>query len=236
MEDFLHQEYLKVREHIQEQFPKEICGVLAGKKNLTYYPCTNIADNNDEFLIDPKEYTKLSLTKNIAAIVHSHNGSCSPSEWDKHQCNIINLPFVIYGDDGIYVLYPDKVRLKGRIYMFGVYDCFEAVRDWLAYKGLIIPTRGEWEDDWFNNGLNYMEEEFQNWGFKEVTDNSLQYGDVLVFKVMAPVPDHIGVYEDNDLFFHHAHGRISCSENLWSFWGKFLVKVLRHDEASSLRR
>jgi proteasome lid subunit RPN8/RPN11 len=236
MEDFLHQEVLSVREHISRDFPKEICGVLGKNKKFTYYPCKNIASNTaDEFVIDPKEYTGLSLKTNIVAIVHSHNGSCLPSQWDIKQCNNIGLPFVIYGTDGIYVQYPEKPRLKGRLYTFGKLDCFEAVRDWYLYKGLVFPPREDWVEDWGEKGLNYMEDLIPKWGFEKVHDNSLIYGDLLLFKVFSPVPDHIGVYEDNDKFFHHANNRASCSENLWSFWARFMVGVYRNDKASHLR-
>lgn len=234
MEDSLLQDHFKVREHIQKDFPKEICGVLAGKKNLSYYPCTNIAEDVDEFIIHPKEYTRLSLTKNIAAIVHSHNGSSTPSEWDISQCNAIGLPFVIYGTEDVTVLQPEKHRLKGRIYEFGVQDCFEAVRDWYLFKGIWFPPRHKWIEDWDEKGLNYFEDLIPEWGFKKVEDNSLQYGDLITFKVFSKVPDHIGVYEDRDNFFHHANGRTSCSENLWSFWAKFMVGVYRHEKTCNI--
>ena len=235
MEDSLHQEHSKVKEHIFEDYPKEICGVFTGK-NVNYHKITNISEGDDEFIMDGKEYTKLRLTKDVIAIVHSHNGSCEASKWDIAQCNSHKLPFVIYGDDGINVIYPEKRALKGRIYEFGKFDCFEAVRDWFSTKGVSSPPRLQWEDDWYDKGLDYISEYSNTWGLKEVIDNSLEYGDVLVFKKMSPVADHIGVYEGNDKFFHHAHGRISCSENLWTYWADYLVKVLRHDEACNLRR
>lgn len=235
MGDSLHQEHLKVKEHIATDFPKEICGVFTGK-NLNYHPISNIAEDDDEFVMDPKEYTRIRLTKDVVAIVHSHNGPAKASDWDIAQCNSHKLPFVIYGDDMINVIYPKKHALEGRLYTFGVLDCFEAVRDWYESKGVKSPPRLPWEDDWFNKGLNYIDQYCHRWGLKEVKDNSLEYGDVLVFKKFAPVPDHLGVYTGDDQFFHHAHGRISCYENLYDYWAEYLVKVLRHDEARSLRR
>lgn len=231
MEDFLHQKILIVEDHIAREYPKEICGVLAGtKKNIDYFPCKNIADDDDEFIIDPKDYIKISLTKTIVAIVHSHNGPCEPSQWDIQQCNAIKIPFIIYGTDGIKVLYPEKQQLKGRLYKFGKHDCFEAVRDWFIYKDIFMPPRHEdWIDDWYDEGFNYIEDSIHEWNLSKVQDGSLRYGDVLVFKVFASVPDHIGVYEGNDKFFHHANGRISSSENLWKFWGKYLVGVYRNE-------
>tara|TARA_Y100001951_G_C11294231_1_gene274380 strand:+ start:1751 stop:2464 length:714 start_codon:yes stop_codon:yes gene_type:complete len=237
MEDLVLQERSKIESHISREYPKEICGVIAGKRRPQYIECTNISDSEDEFIIDPTEYTRLSLTRQISAIVHSHRHSCKASEWDVVQCNLHKLPFIIFGDDGYNIVHPKVLALKGRVYEFGVRDCFEAVRDWFIDKNIQSPPRNiNWEVDWAEQGIDYIGNYFETWGLKEVKDNSLEYGDVLVFKMFMEVPDHIGVYTGNDNFFHHAVDRLSCEENLWEYWGKYLYKVLRHEKANTLRR
>lgn len=237
MEDFLLQESTEIKKHIADEWPKEICGVIAGRKKPKYIRCTNIAEDDNEFIIDPLEFIGISMTKNISAIVHSHNGHSKASDWDVAQCNSHKLPFIIFGNDGINIIYPKELMLKGRIYVEGNIDCFEAVRDWYISKGIYTPPRdSEWDPEWYNKGLNYLEDNFKDWGLEEVKDNTLKFGDVLVFKMFNQVPDHLGVYEGNDRFFHHAVDRLSCSENLWEYWGKYLYKVLRHEKASSIKR
>ena len=69
-------------EHFGRCAPREGCGVLAVKKGkLKWLPCTNIAQDDDDFALDPDEYIKIYHTHDVVGIVHSHvNSSCEPSE------------------------------------------------------------------------------------------------------------------------------------------------------------
>jgi len=117
--------------------------------------------------------------------------------------------------------------LIGREYQFGVTDCFEAMRDYLAEQSINIPPRIPFEDNWWDNSLDYFtEENIKNWNHIKV--DSPQKNDVLIFKVQADVPDHCGVYLGNDVFFHHAENRLSCREHLYPFWGQYIVGIYRY--------
>ena len=77
-----------------------------------------------------------------------------------------------------------------------------------------------------NKFLHFSEDIIKNWGGVKV--DTPQKNDVLIFKVKADVPDHCGVYLGNDIFFHHAENRLSCRENLYPFWAKYIVGIYRH--------
>ena len=52
--------YEEIEKHFKKEYPKEGCGVLAvvkGKKQ--WFPVKNIAENNDDFIMDSDEYMNI---------------------------------------------------------------------------------------------------------------------------------------------------------------------------------
>ena len=124
----------------------------------------------------------------------------------------------------------NTTELYGREYEFGVADCFEAAKDYLKTMDIFIPPRIPFEDDWGKKGLDYFTEELLGeWGFKSSTLTDLQENDVLIFNVNTEVGSHCGVYIGNDCFYHHAVNRLSCRENIYPFWHKYIEGAYRYD-------
>lgn len=225
-----------ILEHFKEEYPREGCGVISivkGKKK--WFPCTNIAEDDDDFIIDSQEYLKLKRTTDIIAIVHSHpDASAEPTKTDIKYCNVLGIPYHIYSypEMELEILEPtsNTTELYGRNYEFGVTDCFEALRDYLLTQGIEIPLRMPFEDDWWEKGLDYFTNEIiLEWKHKPVPLTELQENDVLVFNVNAEVGNHCGVYIGNDCFYHHAVNRLSCRENIYPLWHKYLEGAYRYD-------
>lgn len=224
----------KIQAHFETEYPREGCGIIGivkGKKE--WFPCSNIAKSNESFIFSSKEYLDIKKRADIFAIVHSHpDASNEASQHDIDCCNALGIPYYIfsYPEMELNILEPKKAAypLIGREYEFGVKDCFEALRDWLAKEGINIPAREPFEDNWWQkNNLDYFtEENILNWNHKKV--NSLEKNDVLIFKVRGKVANHCGVYLGNDVFFHHAENRLSCRENLYPFWAEHLVGIYRY--------
>lgn len=217
---------------------KEPCAVVHLKKGkISLVPIENVsADPESYFILNHQDFTKLNLTGEILYIIHGHPEDCIPSEYDIKCCEALNIPYVIFNRFNFEykTIIPTKFKtLSGRVYNFGTQDCFEAVRDWYREHNIYIAPRGDWVDDWWLEGYDYMADVESNWPFYEVKD--LQYGDLLLFAVESDVSNHIGIYIDKDCFFHHAVNRISCKENLYPFWVKHLKKVYRY-EGSNIER
>ena len=224
-----------IEKHFQEWYPKEACGVLVaikGKKE--WIPCDNVSEDKDNFIIDSKQYIAASRKGDIVGIVHSHpDASAEASETDIKYCNAIGIPYYIfsYPDMELNVVQPERAKksLYGREYEFGIRDCFEALRDWLEKENIFIPPREPFEDDWWNNNLDYFTDEIiENYGYAPV-DGNMKPNDVIIFKINASVGNHCGVYLGDDVFFHHAENRISCRENLYPFWKQHISGVYRHE-------
>lgn len=224
-----------IYEHFDSEYPKEGCGVLGVVKGkLQWFPCNNVANEEDEFIIDSQQYLQIKRKADIVGIVHSHpDAPATPSEHDLNMCNATGIPYYIFSFpsmelEKVLPVYKDK-PLSGREYKFGVSDCFEAARDfYLDIKLANIPNRDPFEDDWWLKGLNYFNDEYiSSWGFHKVDEP--QENDLLVFSVESEIPNHCGVYLGNDVFFHHAVNRLSCRENLYPFWIKHLTGIYRYE-------
>ena len=224
----------EIKEHFEKEYPREGCGIIGivkGKKK--WFPCTNVAENDEDFILSSKDYLFVKQRADIYAIVHSHpDASSEASESDINNCNALGIPYYIfsYPEMDLNIIEPEVILnpLIGREYKFGTCDCFEAMRDYLASKDIIIPHRDLFEDNWWDKGLDYFtEENIKNWNHVKVS--SPQENDVLIFKVHSLVANHCGVYIKDDIFFHHAVNRLSCRESLYPLWAEHLVGIYRYE-------
>lgn len=224
----------EIRDHFEKEYPREGCGIIAvvkGKKK--WYPCTNVAEGEDDFILDPKEFIEVKKAADIIAIVHSHpDGEALPSENDIKYCNALGIPYHIFSfpQMELHTLQPRVTfnPLVGREYDFGKFDCLEAARDHYSSIGIELQKRLPYLDDWWEVGEDYFtEEHIKEWGFSKVTD--LKVNDLLIFSIGASVGNHCGVYLGNDIFFHHAVHRLSCRENMYPMWKKHLTGIYRYE-------
>lgn len=224
-----------IKQHFENEYPREGCGVLAvvkGKKK--WFPCTNVAQDDEDFIIDSQEYLKLVRTTDIVGIVHSHPDRPSePTKVDIDYCNALGIPYYIfsYPDLDLTVVEPENkvTDLYGREYEFGTKDCFEALRDYLKTQNIIIPPRLMFEDDWWDKNLDYFTKEIiADWKHEPIELEDIEPNDVLIFQMMATKNNHCGVYIGNDIFYHHAVNRLSCRESLYPAWHKSLTGAYRY--------
>ena len=224
-----------IQKHFEKEYPREACGIISvvkGKKK--WYPCENVSEEDEHFLIDTDYYLKLTRTTDIIGIVHSHpNASSEPSEFDIASCNALGKDFYIFSYPGmdLTVLSPEikTTDLYGREYEFGVTDCFDAMRDYLETQNIKILPRVMFIEDFWDKNIDYFTEEtIKNWNHYPVELNNIQKNDVLIFKIFSEINNHCGVYLGNDIFYHHAENRLSCRENLYPRWHKWLTGAYRY--------
>ena len=223
---------VSIVEDLNMDYPVEGCGVLLNKRGkLEWIHCTNVAEEEDEFKIDPQQYLAARLKGDIHAIVHSHpDYSSLPSEADKKASNFLGIPYYIVslpaGDFSFYSPERKITPLMGRDYKFGENDCWSLARDYYKENlNIDLPTM-HFEDDWWEKGLNYFDDLFEPFGFYEV--DSPQEHDIILFSVMAQVPNHCGVYLGEGVFLHHAVNRLSCRESIYDrMWQANITRYAR---------
>lgn len=222
----------EIIKYLFDKYPEEGCGLLVNKRGKsTWIPCENIAeDRKENFVISSTDYIKASLSGDLMAVVHSHpDGLAELSEHDKKTSNFLGVPYIVYSlpevEKTVYTPEYNRNSFVGREYSFGENDCYSLVRDYYREKlDIILPTT-VFEDDWWEKGFNYFDDLFEPFGFEKV--DTLQENDVIVFRMMAQVPNHCGVYLGEDLFLHHAVNRLSCRESINSVWRKYIVGYYR---------
>ena len=222
----------KIKKYFFEKYPEEACGILLNKKGvLTWCPCENVAlDKLNNFKISGKDFISLSLQGDIEAIVHSHpNETSEPGEADIAMSEHLKIPYHIYSIPGfektVYTPTTKVSSLLGRVYKFGSQDCWTLVRDYYLKEFKIKLPMIEFDEEFYSKGLDYFGRHMEPWGGEEVT--TPKKGDVIIFKIMNDIENHCGVYIGEGKYIHHMKDRLSCTESIYSGWGKYITRYIR---------
>lgn len=213
----------------QDKYPQESCGIVVNDK---YISCKNIAENPEQdFMIDLKDYQEHIMNKTLQAVIHSHpvdllkKPSC-PTKSDMKGQISTNVPW------GIIDLDKDTVNdpywwgsflmdqpLIGQTFHHGINDCYSLIRKWYWQKKKIF-LRDYARDDvwWAKDEDNMYLDLFEELGFKKISKDELQDGDVVAGKINSKKINHAGIYlnnpiDGNGLIIHHLYGRLSRRES-----------------------
>lgn len=229
--------------HAAESYPREACGVIVGKE---YVPCTNIAVDDRQFEIDPKDLVKIK--EPIRAYVHSHpDGSTAPSVPDLMQMGLQKIPWVITDGVEVKTHRPKKYKapLIGREYYHGMLDCYSIVRDYFARELNINLRDYDRNDAWWEDAKStplYLEN-FKAENFVEVTQ--LQKHDVILCRLgRTEHVNHALIYladgrltseyapevVGSALILHHPYNRPSLRELYSEHWQRRAAIILRHKD------
>lgn len=212
---------------------REACGlVVLHRGRLRYWPCGNIAaDPGEHFVLDPADRAEAEdCGGSVVGVFHSHPGAPStPSPADRAGCDADGVAWHILGTDGWRTLTPARMAepLLGRRFVWGDRDCFGLIRDWYAQERRVyLPDFPRQAGD-FLAGRDLYTDGFPLAGFAECRGGP-EPGDVLLFRLAAPVPDHGAIYLPGDKILHHLEGRLSSRDPLDGFMRARIVRVLRY--------
>jgi proteasome lid subunit RPN8/RPN11 len=232
---------LEIEQDAKNSFPRECCGILLnidGKQ--AYHKCRNVALGHEEqdFIMEPLDYRDAEDRGEVLAIIHSHpNASEQPSEADKISCEKSGKPWFI-------VSYPElkwaqidptgiKQPLMGRSFIYGVSDCQTLFIDY--YEEVLGINNIKYfpsEYEWWNNGKNYYEENWDSWtegSFVKIKNHrEMQEHDVLLLQIISPVCNHAAIYLGGNMIMHHLMGRLSTKDIYGEYFQKNTIHVLRH--------
>ena len=223
-------------------YPEEGVGIVT-QANL-FIGVPNIHEEKlDHFAIDPRVMEDYE----VKAIIHSHTYDPNdeelirkmddpriPSEADMRGQLQTQVEWGIVICEGQHVTepvwfgdYTHRPPLMDREFIHSIQDCLEFMKDW-QYKesGLKLPAHPR-KFDWFETGDNHFEDQFEKWGFIDVSEEPQQCGDVTFYRIRANVVNHIGVIVEPNLVTHHLFGRFPVTEP-YAVWSKYCTKRIRH--------
>jgi len=225
-----------------QRYPLEACGLIVASGNKSrLIECRNIsAYPQHQFLIDPKSYAEAVEAGEIVAVWHSHiDIPNTPTEADKQDCEMHQMPWFITSvcktEDGFVTSEPYKLEpsgyeapYEGRPYVFGVFDCWAVIRDYYRREFEIELEDFNRVEFFWLKGIDVIGKNWENAGFKLVTDDSYQVGDLFLIQNSASIINHVAMYVGNDQILHHCHNRLSKKDMYSGYWHKHTVMHIRH--------
>ncbi|MGH6646207.1 C40 family peptidase [Aquabacterium sp.] len=228
---------MNYQEHFIKCWPNEGVGYL---KDGQFFPLENIAeDPANSFEVDPS-----FLLEEPDALLHSHCTGVTKQIDDPHIPSYQDLlgqqhtaiEWGICVTDGEICEEPicwgnpnNRPPLLDRTFIFNVQDCLALMQDWYYQEhAIVLPTQPR-TPHWYDEGQNYFEDLYQDWGFEKVSLDELQRGDLLFYQVRSPVVNHIGIYMGDNEVLSHWFGRVSCIEGVgkWASHIKFAARYTK---------
>tara|TARA_R110002020_G_scaffold169692_3_gene359029 strand:- start:1123 stop:1833 length:711 start_codon:yes stop_codon:yes gene_type:complete len=208
---------------------EEACGFVL--KDGTVVSVRNSSlDPVNNFAIELSDYA--FYEENIFGIWHSHLELAGFSALDQQVLSLDVLPWAVYclADNSWHQCDPSVVApFEGRPFVFGVYDCYSLVSDYLKAKNVCLPDwpRGSW-GEWNTPLFTPFDDQWEHYG-KPVKLGQQQAGDMMLMNLgdFSLHTDHLGVFVSKKQFLHHPSEGKSRLQTFGGYWERRLNWIIR---------
>ena len=121
--------------------------------------------------------------------------------------------------------------LIGRQWEYGKADCFSLVRDWFKLQGVELPDYERPES--LQSCESIFLEEAERIGFKPVTLQTRQPGDVLIMRMGTRTPMHAAVLLPDERILHQQRDSLSAVIPLSRYYLTRVAAVFRYAASRS---
>lgn len=222
-------------QRITDNAPDMICGVLLQDDNNSgFKPCVNASPAPEQGAIIDADF--------LRTLRHSHEIThviCSVPDARSHDISDYQamsdrdgLPYLLVlwpGLQSLTIFPQTELDYENRPYIYGQYDCYSLIRDYLLRENGIALNDYPREVYSLSSGKNIFEVQAPEEGFVRIEDTSLQAGDILVFNLPSTRLQHPAVYIGNGQMLHHLPPGLSCREAYSEKWEKRTSSVWRHN-------
>lgn len=240
--------YKQIKEEAIAAYPEEAVWLIT--PNECRLVVNKAEDKLNTFKVD-KRTLSAAYKRGLLAVVHSHTDAFPcPSASDMKSQMLGSVPWGIISTNGSTtsdVLWfgdqVEKANLVNRSFCHGVTDCYSLIRDFYSIElNIALPEfPRDWE--WWNKEQNLYLDGFPKAGFiqldcEDVKTGKLEpkKGDVWLAMIRSQVPNHGGVYVENEIILHHVtsehavdRNRLSSKEPIHR-WMPFITHWLRHED------
>lgn len=210
----------------------ESCGFVT--KDGIVFMVENTADDPvNQFRIDPIEYARFENI-GILGVWHSHLEMDGFSPADQNAIRADNLPWAVYclRTDVFHCADPNAIApYIGRPFVYGVYDCYSLVTDYLLLEHDIeLPYHGRGAyGEWDTPEFNAFDISWHTEATRIVAKDRLRDGDIIGLNLgkHRGHTDHVGVINGDLQLLHHLADQPSRVDVWGESWQRRVTWAVR---------
>ena len=211
---------------------QETCGFVLKDKSVVLLDNVS-SEPAEKFEISPVDYLKHE--EELLGVWHSHLRERGFSPLDQQVMAADVLPWAVYclQNDTWSECDPGEVApFEGRPFVFGIYDCYSLVADYLKALEVNLPEwpRGKW-GEWNTPEFTPFDDMRKEVG-RPIKPGDQKPGDILLLNLgdYQTHTDHVGVFTSKKHFLHHPAQSESRLQTFGSYWQKRLKWIIRPHE------
>lgn len=235
-------------------YPREACGVLVEthKGKYAFVECKNDAPDptpiqGDEkfFIMNAQDLVKAYEVGEVVAVWHSHiDRDTTPSDADKAGCQSSEVPWFItsitknaetdkfvISEPHVFTAEGFEMPYLGRVYVFGVFDCWMLCRDYLLREfGVKLDPLPELHvPNWWDEDVDILGDNYEAQGLVRLEPGTpAEKGDIFFMQFCGFHPNHCAIYIGDDMILHHQQDRLSSRAVYGGQYQKHTTHHLRH--------